>query len=84
MGVCLPVLPAIVSSTLVSTLSSSRMDSSTVSTLGSFNLTRASNSYNSSSVSVWSLGKFPVPKTHRDELRHHHYHHKIADRQDDL
>lgn len=51
-----------VSNILVSTFSSSKTDSRTVSTLGSFSFARASNSYSSSSVSVWSVGKFPVCK----------------------
>lgn len=54
------VLPAMVSNTLVSTFSSSRTDSSTVSTLGSFSLARASNSYNSRRVSVGSAGELPM------------------------
>lgn len=52
-------IPAIVSSTLISTFSSSKTDSRTVSTMGSFSLARASNSYSSSRVSVGSFGKFP-------------------------
>lgn len=55
-------IPAIVSRTLVSTLCSSKTDSSTVSTFGSFSLARASNSYRSSSVSVGSFEKFPGSK----------------------
>lgn len=55
-------IPAIVSRTLVSTFCSSKTDSSTVSTFGSFSLARASNSYSSSSVSVGSVEKFPGRK----------------------
>lgn len=54
--------PATVSSTLASTFSSPSTDSSTVPTSGSFNLARASNSYNNRSVSVGSSGKLPVCK----------------------
>lgn len=57
------VIPAMVSSILVSTFSSSRTDSSTVSTLGSFSFARASNSYSSRSVSVGSKGKFPAGRS---------------------
>lgn len=61
-------LPAMISRTLVSTFSSSRTDSSTVSTLASFSLARASNSYSSSSVSVGSVGKLPVSTVHVNHI----------------
>lgn len=51
--------PAMVSNTLISTLSSSSTDSSTVSTLGSLSLARASNSYSSSKMLVGSLELSP-------------------------
>lgn len=56
--------PAMVSRIFRSTFSSSRTDSSTVSSLGSFNFARASNSYRSSRASVGSLEKSPAGTKH--------------------